>query len=98
MADWVAGEDSAECSDVIHKCVQGWIGLQVKTLLNPVSALPQLEQAVKLQARVPQAKWAADLHTIASTSSAPATAGSTPLRTCAHALHAVKIRDASRDA
>ena len=41
-------------------------GLQVKSLLNAVSALPQLEQAVKLIARIPQAKWAADLHKIAS--------------------------------
>lgn len=41
--------------------------LQAKSMLNAVNALPQLEQAVKLIARVPQtAKWAADLHKIAS--------------------------------
>lgn len=36
-------------------------------MLNAVNALPQLEQAEKLIARVPQAKWASDLHKIAST-------------------------------
>ena len=41
--------------------------LQAKSMLNAVNALPQLEQAVKLIARVPQtAKWATDLHKIAS--------------------------------
>lgn len=52
----------AACSqDTISVC-----DLQAKSMLNAVNSLPQLEQAVKLIARVPQAKWAIDLHKIAS--------------------------------
>ncbi|DBA76932.1 hypothetical protein WJX77_008986 [Trebouxia sp. C0004] len=36
---------------------------KAKTMLNVVTALPQLEQADKLLTRLPQAKWAADMHT-----------------------------------
>jgi len=40
--------------------------LQAKAMLNAVSALPQLEQADKLLTRLPQAKWATDMHTTTS--------------------------------
>ena len=40
--------------------------MQAKAMLNAVNALPQLEQADKLLTRLPQAKWAADMHTITS--------------------------------
>ncbi|KAL0025284.1 hypothetical protein WJX79_000539 [Trebouxia sp. C0005] len=36
---------------------------KAKAMLNAVNALPQLEQADKLLTRLPQAKWAADMHT-----------------------------------
>lgn len=35
-------------------------------MLNAVNALPQLEQADKLIARMPPAKWAAEMQTAAS--------------------------------
>ena len=35
-------------------------------MLNAVNALPQLEQADKLTARMPPAKWAAEMQTAAS--------------------------------
>ncbi|KAL3162058.1 hypothetical protein ABBQ38_009122 [Trebouxia sp. C0009 RCD-2024] len=35
---------------------------KAKAMLNAVNALPQLEQADKLTARMPPAKWAADMH------------------------------------
>ena len=40
--------------------------MQAKAMLNAVNALPQLEQADKLLTRLPQAKWAADMHTTTS--------------------------------
>lgn len=47
----------------------GWAAdLQAKAMLNAVNALPQLEQADKLLTRLPQAKWAADMHTTTSES------------------------------
>ena len=45
--------------------------VQAKAMLNAVNALPQLEQADKLIARMPPAKWAADMHTAASESREP---------------------------
>lgn len=40
--------------------------VQAKATLNAVNALPQLEQADKLIARMPPAKWATELATAAS--------------------------------
>lgn len=40
--------------------------VQAKAMLNAVNALPQMEQADKLLARMPPAKWAAELQTAAS--------------------------------
>ena len=40
--------------------------VQAKTMLSPVNALSQLEQADKLIARMPPAKWAAEMQTAAS--------------------------------
>lgn len=40
--------------------------VQAKAMLNAVNALPHLEQADKLIARMPPAKWATDMQTAAS--------------------------------
>lgn len=40
--------------------------LQAKAMLSAASAVPQLEQADKLLTRLPEAKWAADMHTLSS--------------------------------
>lgn len=49
-----------ECFEAECACVQA------KALLNAVNALPQLEQADKLIARMPPAKWAAEMQAAAS--------------------------------
>lgn len=41
-------------------------------MLNAVNALPQMEQADKLMARMPPAKWAAEMHVAASEFKLPA--------------------------
>lgn len=51
-----------------NKSEKGGVSLQAKAMLNAVNALPQLEQADKLTARMPPAKWAADMHIAASES------------------------------
>ncbi len=51
-----------------HFLVKNAVDLQAKAILNAVNALPQLEQADKLLTRLPQAKWAADMHSATSAS------------------------------
>lgn len=53
------------------------VHVQAKAMLNAVNALPQMEQADKLMARMPPAKWAAEVQIAASRFRLP-----TPLLCC----------------